>query len=165
MAKKKRTRRKTTTRKKTTRRKTSGSRGSGALANATVDQIQREVSKRHQRLAKKRDALLADLEEVEAELDSIAAMTDQPSPKRGRRSGPSRTGPRRRPKNDKPLPEVLHQVLQGKTLSVGEAVEAVQKAGYKTSSNNFRTIVNQQLIADKNKKLFKKVARGQYTAK
>ncbi len=64
-----------------------------------------------------------------------------------------------------PLPEALHQVLKGKTLSVGEAVEAVQRAGYKTSSNNFRTIVNQQLIAAKNKKLFKKVARGQYTAK
>ena len=40
--------------------------------------------------------------------------------------------------------------------------EAVQKAGYKTGAANFRTIVNQSLI--KNKAMFKKMGRGEYTA-
>jgi len=54
-------------------------------------------------------------------------------------------------------------VLRGKTLSVSEVSDAVQRAGYKTGSSNFRTIVNQSLLANPSK--FKKVARGQYTAK
>src|SRR5262245_29360142 len=39
-----------------------------------------------------------------------------------------------------------------------DLADAVQKAGYKTNSSNFRVIVNQALLA--NRKLFKKVARG-----
>jgi hypothetical protein len=54
-------------------------------------------------------------------------------------------------------------VLSGNSLSVSDVAEAVQKAGYKTSSPNFRTIVNQALLANKN--LFRKVERGVYTAK
>ena len=44
-----------------------------------------------------------------------------------------------------------------------DVLEAVQKAGYKTVSKTFRTIVNQALIA--NGKVFRKVSRGQYTAR
>lgn len=69
---------------------------------------------------------------------------------------------RKRPKNDSNLVEALASVLKGKTMGVTEVSAAVQKAGYKTSSANFRTIVNQALI--KHTKIFKKVARGQYTA-
>jgi hypothetical protein len=45
---------------------------------------------------------------------------------------------------------------------VTQVAAAVQKAGYKTFAANFRTIVNQTLI--KNRKIFKKISRGQYTA-
>jgi predicted LPLAT superfamily acyltransferase len=69
---------------------------------------------------------------------------------------------RKRPKNDSNLVEALAAVLKGKTMGVTEVSSAVQKAGYKTSSANFRTIVNQALI--KHTKVFKKVSRGQYTA-
>lgn len=58
---------------------------------------------------------------------------------------------------------MLEQVLAGATMSVSEAVDAVQRAGYKTKSENFRTIVNQALLANKDR--FRKVARGQYTAR
>ncbi|MCC6428053.1 MAG: hypothetical protein IT435_14685 [Phycisphaerales bacterium] len=67
-----------------------------------------------------------------------------------------------RPRNEMNLVESLAKVLKGKTLSVTDAAEAVQAAGYKTSAENFRTIVNQALI--KNNKVFKKIDRGQYTA-
>ena len=43
-----------------------------------------------------------------------------------------------------------------------DVTEAVQRAGYKTSAANFRTIVNATLLKSPK---FKKVARGQYTAK
>ena len=40
------------------------------------------------------------------------------------------------------------------------AVDAVQRNGYRTTSPNFRTIVNQTLI--KHTDRFKRVSRGQY---
>ncbi len=68
-----------------------------------------------------------------------------------------------RPRNADSLVGSLGKLLKGKTMSVTEMSDKVQKAGYKTSSPNFRTIVNQTLI--NNPKGFKRVARGQYTAK
>ena len=50
----------------------------------------------------------------------------------------------------------------GETMAIGRTfAEAVQKAGYQTTSPNFRTIVNQTLLK---KKHFKRVERGQYTS-
>lgn len=69
----------------------------------------------------------------------------------------------RRPKNTMSLVEALHKTLAGKVMSVVEIVPAVQADGYKTTSANFRTIVNQTLISNPDK--FRKVARGQYTSK
>ena len=76
---------------------------------------------------------------------------------------PRGTGRRGRGRNAANLVDSLASVIAGKTLSVSELADAVQTAGYKTSSANFRTIVNQALLA--NPKTFKKVARGQYTGR
>ncbi len=59
------------------------------------------------------------------------------------------------------LADALASVIKGKPLSVTEAAEAVQKVGYRTNSNNFRTQVNIAMI----KGPFKRVGRGQYAAK
>lgn len=72
-------------------------------------------------------------------------------------------GSRKRHRNDSNLVEALQHVLSGKTMGVTEAAAAVQAAGYKTTSPNFRTIVNQTLI--KHPKTFPKQGRGKYTAK
>jgi len=69
---------------------------------------------------------------------------------------------RRRPRNETNLAEALVKVLKGKTMRVKDMVGAVQRAGYRTNAANFRTIVNQALI--KNKGMFKKMGRGEYTA-
>lgn len=64
------------------------------------------------------------------------------------------------------LVESMHKVMrQGPMtpMSIEAVMEAVQRDGYKTTSRNFRTIVNQTLL--QNPKLFKKVSRGQYLAK
>ena len=48
-------------------------------------------------------------------------------------------------------------------MGVAEMAEAVQKAGYATKSPNFRTIVNAAVLREK--KLFRRVGRGQYTVR
>ncbi len=79
-------------------------------------------------------------------------------PRLVRRSPSART----RSANQMPLNAALHNLLKGKTMSVSEAADAVQKAGYKSNSANFYTVVNLTLL--KRKDLFKRVERGQYTA-
>ncbi len=69
---------------------------------------------------------------------------------------------RTRPKNEMTLVEALAAALKGKTMSVTDVAEAVQKQGYRTNSNNFRTQVNIALIKSGK---FKRVGRGEYTAK
>jgi hypothetical protein len=44
-----------------------------------------------------------------------------------------------------------------------EMTEAAKRAGHKSKSKNFRTIVSLPLLS--NRKLFKRVARGKYTAR
>lgn len=63
----------------------------------------------------------------------------------------------------KSLADYLATALKRKTLSVSDATDAVQAAGYGSKSPNLRTMVNQQLLA--NPRRFKKVRRGEYTAK
>jgi hypothetical protein len=48
----------------------------------------------------------------------------------------------------------------GKPMRVGEIVDAVKSAGYKSNSASFKNIVNQMLI--KERKRFQQVDRGIY---
>lgn len=69
-----------------------------------------------------------------------------------------------RPRNDKNLIDVMDDVLRenGKPMRVGDITDAVHAAGYRSSSANFRGIVNQTLIKDKR---FIAAARGLYQLK
>jgi hypothetical protein len=131
------------------------------LSSLSVADLQAELRRRQRgvtSLLKRRAALAARLSRLDDQLRDLGASGD------GVRM-PGRRGAipgRKRPRNEMNLVEALARTLKGRTLGVTEAAEAVQKAGYKTGAANFRTIVNQALI--KNKKVFKKVARGQYTA-
>ncbi|MCL4211189.1 MAG: hypothetical protein HRU76_06530 [Phycisphaeraceae bacterium] len=120
-------------------------------------------------LQKHRDALAAQLASVEAELsvltgDSFAAAPAAAAPRRrgGRRKGGGGRGGRRR---EGSLAMTLHKILQGKSMSVTEAVEAIKAAGYASDSPNLRVMANQQLISKKNSDLFRRVKRGVYTAR
>lgn len=168
--------------KKTRRRAGAGTRRSGGtrgLSGVSVEALRAELDRRLGDLETRRSELVAELEEVENEIESIgqSAGVGASAPRartRGRRGRPrsaprttggggGRRGGGRRPRNEMNLVDALHGVLKGTTMGVTEMSEAVQKAGYRTSSPNFRTIVNQTLI--KNPDRFKRVARGQYTAK
>lgn len=130
---------------------------SSSLSGMSINELQAEIKRRARRLPamlKKRAKLAAALAQIDGDIASVGGSA-------GRSGGGGKTG-RRRPVNDSNLADALANLLKGKTMGVTEASIAVRKAGYNTNAANFRTIVNQCLI--KHKKMFKKVARGQYTA-
>ncbi len=131
----------------------------GALATKDLEAELARREEEAQKLARKREKLIDQVAAIDAELDELGFSGAGGASRKGAKRG----GPRRRPRNDAPLPDVLAKVLKGKTMGVTEIADAAEKAGYRSSSANFRNIVNQTLL--KHPKLFKKVARGQYTAK
>ncbi len=129
------------------------------MAKSTVSQLsyeelEAEMKRREKsvrQLQRKRDRLLTQLEAVEKELSEIGGSRAR-----------LHAGGRRRPRNEKNLTDAMADTLKGKVLSVTELAEAVQADGYRTTSPNFRTIVNQALLKDDR---FKRVSRGRYTVK
>ncbi|GJQ28987.1 MAG: hypothetical protein HBSAPP03_08710 [Phycisphaerae bacterium] len=134
-----------------------------SLAGVSLTTLQREIERRHAKgrvLRRKLHALHARAAKIESQLREYAALDVSfgvtrkgASPARRTAGGMPRRGS---------LAMSLQAVLRGKQMGVTEVAEAVKKAGYKTNSDNFRTIVNACLIKHKN--LFKKIARGKYTA-
>lgn len=121
------------------------------IAAMSIADLHAEIRRRERgskSLLRRRQTLLKKIASLDAQ---IAAAGGSP----GKSAGP-------RPRNDMPLVEALRQALKGKTMSVTDAAEAVQKAGYRTSAANFRTMVNVALLTRRNK--FKRVERGMYTA-
>ncbi|MCE7975115.1 MAG: hypothetical protein DYG92_12460 [Leptolyngbya sp. PLA1] len=114
------------------------------------------------KLVRKRNALLARAARLDAQIAELGgASVPTRTGRRSRGAGRSVAATTRKV-NEGGLSTALHKVLSGKTMGVTEAAKAVVAAGYKTGAENFRTIVNACLL--KHKKLFKKVARGKYTA-
>jgi hypothetical protein len=145
-------------------------RSASSLSAVDTKALQQELNRRRSgvdALQRKHAKLSGQLAELEAEIASMGGPVGSVGStgavvKRGPGRPVGSTG-RKRPKNETTLVEALAKVLKGKTMGVSEVAEAVQASGYKTNAENFRTIVNQTLI--KNGKVFKKVERGQYTAK
>jgi hypothetical protein len=136
----------------------------------SIAELHREIGRRERQvgaLAARRAKVAAELGSIDRELAQLGAYAGGAGPGRATTVRVAAAGRRGRPGgrkgNTATLVESLHKVLQGATMGVTEVAEAVQKAGYKTSSPNFRTIVNQALLS--NTERFKKVARGKYTAK
>lgn len=118
-----------------------------------MGELQAELARREKgvrKLERRREKLLAELTQIDTDLAAVGALS-------------AAGGVRRRPRNEMNLVDSLAAVLDGKTMSVTDVTQAVQQAGYITTASNFRTIVNQALIRER--KVFKKVSRGQYTAK
>jgi hypothetical protein len=156
---------------------TGGGRGPGrpaSLASASVEAIRAELARRLDELHRRRAELQESLAAVEAEIARIDGVGGRGAPRAGAAGSPARrprsatgrsrtggTGGGRR--NATSLAQALHALLADRTMAVGEISEAVQAAGYRTSSPNFRNIVSQTLIG--NPDLFERVARGRYTAR
>jgi hypothetical protein len=136
-------------------------RSATGLRSLSVPELQHELRRRQRRLPalqRRRDRFAQRLAAID---DQISALDGSATSGRGARGA---AGHRTYARNEMTLVDALSQVLKGKTMRVPEAVEAVKKAGYQTSATplGFRTMVN---ITLGKKDRFKRVARGQYTAK
>jgi len=139
------------------------------LAGVSVSQLKAELARRRKavpRLDRKRAKLRKALAAVDRQ---IAELTGEKVARRGagvraKVAAKPRRGRRGR-KAPRPgsLKALLIAAMAGrKSLSVGEALQAVLDAGYKTQSKNFRLLVNQTLLSEPE---FRKVRRGRYTVK
>ncbi len=138
-------------------KKETGGSGLSALPYRAIEKEIQRRARKARTLNAKRNRLVAKIAQIDTKIRELGGLTGGG----GRAVRSAGTG-RVRPQNETTLPEALAKVLKGKTMGVTEVAAAVQKAGYKTNAENFRTIVNQALI--KHRSLFKKVERGQYTA-
>jgi septal ring factor EnvC (AmiA/AmiB activator) len=103
------------------------------------------------KLRKQRNDIQRKLDGIDRQIDRIEG------------GGSGRTGSGRA-RNAKSLTETLEEVLSsGKPMKVGDIVDAVKASGYRSSSANFRGIVNQTLI--KENKRFTAPSRGLYQVK
>ena len=112
-----------------------------------------EQRQRRSKLTAERKKLQAKLEQIDRDIDMLE----------GGASSNGTVGATRA-RNDKPLPEVIADVLKkgGKPMKVAAITTAVRNSGYQSSSANFRGIVNQALIKDER---FTSPSRGMYQAK
>lgn len=132
------------------------------LNKMSLNELQAEVRRRQRELNKlqaQREKAAARLTAIDKKITELNgdALSTSAAP-----AAPAKTGKktRRRPRNQKPLAEVLLNVIPNdKPIKVADAVAAVKKSGYKTTATNFSTIVNQALIKDDR---FKQVSRGHY---
>ncbi len=138
------------------------------LSSVSTADIRAEIDRRARDLQRRREHLTAELQEVENELAGMGGTTPQ---RTGRRTSKARTSqkrsaggrPKGRPRGSRSgsLVAIMEQVMsKDKPMTVSEVTEAVKKAGYQSSANNFRLIVNQALINNTDR--FKKVDRGKY---
>lgn len=128
---------------------------SRGLVGTSTAELRRELARRTRRLPGLRRQLARLRSKVASIEAEIATLT-------GDASITAAGTPRKRPRNEMTLVDALHKLLTGRRMTVTQAAAEVQKAGYKTSAANFRTIVNQTLIRFRSR--FKKLSRGIYTA-
>jgi len=124
------------------------------LVRFSYQELQSELRRRQRSvgtLESRRVKLLKKLASVESLIEQLGGTVNGRAVRSGGRA-----------KNDMTLTDALAKVLASKTMSVVDATEAVQKIGYRTNSNSFRTQVNIALIKSGK---FKRVGRGQYTVK
>ena len=116
---------------------------------------------------------LEDLSQERVRIVKQLAIVDEKIIKLGRnpltvdsdRSAPANLTTTGRARNSKSLVTTMEGVLTSAPapMKVGEIVQAVQDAGYRSNSSSFRAIVNQTLI--KERKRFVSTGRATYTVK
>ena len=131
-------------------------RSTDGLSLAQLERLMQSRRTELNRLTRQRD-------KIQKKLDTL---NDRISEISGGMAGGTRGGGGggTRARNAVNLPEVIHQVLAkaGAAVSVGDIMDKVRAAGYRSNSANFRGIVNQALIKDKR---FTSASRGMYQLK
>ena len=125
------------------------------LSLADLEQMIHSRQRELRKLEKQRAKWQKKVDDVERKIASLGGTAG-----RGGRGG----GAGSRARNEINLPDAIAQVLSKSRgpVGVGDIMEGVLAAGYRSNSANFRGIVNQALIKDKR---FKSAGRGLYEMK
>ncbi|MFN9480732.1 MAG: hypothetical protein ACK6C0_15140 [Betaproteobacteria bacterium] len=125
------------------------------LSAISAAELQAELRRRTgavKKLVRRHQALMAKAAELQAEIEAMGGSVGAaPAARAGKRA-----------RNSMSLVEALSNALKGNSLTIEQAMDAVRKAGYQSSSASFRQIVSQTLVS---RPEFKRVARGVYTLK
>ena len=121
---------------------------------ADLQKLLGEQRQRRNKLTAERKKLQAKMEQLDREISTLDGA--------GANGAAASEGTR--PRNAKPLPDVIADVLKkaSKPMKVGAIADAVKGTGYQSNSANFRGIVNQTLIKDDR---FASASRGMYHSK
>lgn len=124
----------------------------------SISDLERMLNERRSML----DTLMKQRNEIDREIQRLGGNGAR---RRGRPPGSGGGGGGgKRVHNELSLAAAIESVLKkGETMGVGEIVDAVKASGYRSSSANFRGIVNQTLI--KERKRFASPSRGMYQLK
>src|SRR5437868_10569681 len=125
-----------------------------AGTNLSISQLERILRTRKselQKLARRRAKIARQLAKIDAQARALGGDN-------GSGGGAGGGG---RARNEKSLVKMIEDVLgrSSKPVNVGEIADAVRAKGYKSNSANFRGIVNQTLIKEKQ---FAQAGRGMY---
>src|SRR5688500_12738250 len=118
------------------------------LSAMSIGDLERLIEKRRKqvnRLLRKRATILRKVGALDEEIRGLGGSIDMSE------RGAGSAGNGRRARNDRPLADVVVEVLQkaGEPMKVSDIADKVQVTGYRSTSANFRGIVNQLLIKDK----------------
>ncbi|MGH7128971.1 MAG: hypothetical protein ACREJB_01380, partial [Planctomycetaceae bacterium] len=96
-------------------------------------------------LLRKREKLRRELEDLDRQIAALDGSNGEGPPRTARRKL------RRRARNDKPLNDYVAEILARNDdgLPLGVLSEEVLKAGYKTTSSNFKNVLYQYLYSSK----------------
>jgi hypothetical protein len=132
------------------------------LARVLIEELKKEIVRR-QRVIPKLLAMRDALDRKIAELQDLIGPPAASKKPAARKPAKRRARKAMRAARAGSLAGKLAEVFQGKKkMSLAEAIEAVQAAGYQTKSKNFATIVGNVLAQDKR---FRRVRRGEYALK
>jgi hypothetical protein len=129
-----------------------------AGTNLSIQQLERILRARRtelQRLARRRAKLARQLARIDSQMRGLGGDVG---------GGMGGGGGGGRVRNEQSLVKMIEGVLAkaGKPVNVGDIAAEVQRRGYKSNSANFRGIVNQTLIKEKQ---FSQASRGMYQLK
>lgn len=128
------------------------------LRKLTIDEMLKEIKRRNQiisKLNRHRAQLLAKIADVEELIRASGGEIKNMAIRAG--------GVGKRPRNEQSLPDAMASAMsKEKPMSVAQIEAAVTKAGYRSTSSTFKTIIFQALAKDDR---FKKASRGLYLLK
>lgn len=123
--------------------------GSMSVNQLSTVELKQELNRRITNLRKERETLEVRLRQIEHELRQLGfeeSEAEDEAPAVG--DDGSRTR-RKRVKNERPLIDVLHEVIVAKPgLTTRDAAEGALAAGYRTNSKTFNNIVGTALTKD-----------------